>query len=308
MSSEPLQEAYRLIREGSQQEAVRILVPLVRADPLNPDAWWLLANAIENQEQKRQALERVLKLRPGDEAAQKMLTQLGGSITPTKAPRKAHPPAPAPTPTADDDEFTDLDAMPTGRVKVRRSRRRSPLMFILALISLLTVVSCGVCIVITAVSVPSITTFVQGVVLTITFEPDFATLASLATPGAQSALIATVTAPDTLPSDLQIQGSVQKGQVTQNTINTFRDDGWTYAGKANEQIVIEVEAVDAKLDPHLYLYDPNGKLIAENDDIDGSTNRNSRIDMTLPSAGSYTIRVSAFADGGAYKLTVESGT
>ena len=68
--------------------------------------------------------------------------------------------------------------------------------------------------------------------------------------------------------------------------------------------MIEVDAVDTKLDPHLYLYDPNGQLIAENDDIDGSNNRNARIDITLPSAGTYTIRVSAFADGGAYKLTL----
>ncbi len=306
MSSEPLQEAYRLIREGSQQEAVRILVPLVRADPLNPDAWWLLANAIENQEQKLRALEHVLKLRPADEAAQKMLIQLGGSLEPAQAPRPTRKPAPVPA--AGDDEFTDLEAVPTGRVKLRRSRRGSPLMFILALIGLLTVVSCGICIVITAVSLPSITTVVQQVVMTVTYEPGFATLASLATPGAQSALIATVTAADRLPSDLQMQGSVEKGRVTQNTINTFRDDGWTYKGKANEQLVIEVDAVDANLDPHLYLYDTSGKLIAENDDIDGSDNRNARIEITLPSAGSYTIRVSAFADGGAYKLTVETGT
>jgi len=74
-----------------------------------------------------------------------------------------------------------------------------------------------------------------------------------------------------------------------------------------EEIIGKVYfAVDPKLDPHLYLYDPSGKLIAENDDIDGGKNRNSRIEITLPSTGQYTIRISAFADGGAYKLTVTS--
>jgi hypothetical protein len=306
MSSEPLQEAYRLIREGSTQEAVRILVPLVRADPLNPDAWWLLANAVESTDQKRQALERVLKLRPADSAAQAMLDRLGGPA-PAKAPRPQRTPPPTPVP-ADDDEFTDVDALPTGRVKLRRSSPRSPLGFILALVGLLTVVSCGICIVITAVSLPSITIFVQQVVLTVTFEPNFGTLAALATPGVRSAVVATAVPSDTLPTNLQIQGSVQNGQVTQNSVVPYKDDGWTYQADANEHIVIEVDAVDPKLDPHLYLYDPQRKLIAENDDMDGSSNRNSRIDITLPSAGTYTIRVSAFADGGAYKLTLESST
>jgi hypothetical protein len=305
MSSEPLQEAYRLIREGSPQEAVRILVPLVRADPLNADAWWLLANAVENREQKRQALERVLKLRPGDDAAQKMLDKLVGASVPAKAPRTSRAAA-VPAPAEGDEEFTDVDALPIGRPKPRRARR-SPLAFILALIGVLTVVSCGICILVTAISAPSISTFVQQIVLTVTYQPDFGTLAYLATPGAQSALRSTQAAPDTLPRDLQMEGSVQNGQVIQNTVDTFRDDGWTYSADANEHVVIEVDAVDPKLDPHLYLYDPSGKLIAENDDIDGSQNRNSRIDITLPSAGKYTIRISAFVDGGAYKLTVTSG-
>ena len=76
MSSEPLQVAYRLIREGNKQEAVRILTPIVRADPQNADAWWLLANAVDNPEQKRRALERVLRLRPEDERAQRMYSSL----------------------------------------------------------------------------------------------------------------------------------------------------------------------------------------------------------------------------------------
>jgi hypothetical protein len=301
MSSEPLQEAYRLIREGSTQEAVRILVPLVRADPLNADAWWLLANAVENTDQKRQALERVLKLRPGDEAAQKMLARLGGAAS-AKTPRAPRTSAPIPV-SADDDEFTDVDALSTGGVRVRRSRR-SPLAFILALIGVLTVVSCGICIIITAVSLPSLSEFVEGAVLTITAQPLLIPLSGFATPAAP--LMTATPLTNIVPPDLEIQGSVQNGQVTQNSVVPYKDDGWTYQADASEHIVIEVDAVNPKLDPHLYLYDPKGKLIAENDDIDGANNRNSRIDITLSSAGTYTIRVSAFADGGAYKLTLES--
>src|SRR5206468_9932980 len=142
-----------------------------------------------------------------------------------------------------------------GHPKPRRARR-SPLAFILALIGVLTVVSCGICILVTAISAPSISTFVQQIVLTVTYQPDFGTLAYLATPGAQSALRSTQAAPDTLPRDLQMEGSAQNGQVTQNTVDTFRDDGWTYCADANEHVAIHVDAAAPKLDPHPTIYTP----------------------------------------------------
>ena len=273
-------------------------MPLVRADPLSADAWWLLANAVENRDQKLRALDRVLKLRPGDEAAQKMLDRLGGQPPPAQTPPAKRTATVARAPAQE--EFTDFEAEPTDRVRVRRPRR-NPLTIILALIGLLTVLSCGVCIAVTAVSIPTIRVAVQQVVLTMTYVPSLGLLSNIATPDASAT-------PVMLPSDLQIQGSVEVGQVIQNSVSTFHGDGWTFNATANQHIVIEVDAFDPKLDPHLYLYDPSGLQIAENDDIDGSGNRNSRIEITLPSAGKYTIRISAFADGGAYKLTLTEGT
>ncbi len=76
MSADTLQQAYRLIREGKKPEAVRLLVPIVRADPRNVDAWWLLANGLEDPDKQRRAVERVLLLRPGDARAQKLLDRL----------------------------------------------------------------------------------------------------------------------------------------------------------------------------------------------------------------------------------------
>ncbi len=81
-TSQQLQQAFQYIKNGQQQEAAQILVPIVRAEPNNADAWWLLANAVTNSEQQRRALEKVLSLRPGDERAQKKLSQLTGAPVP----------------------------------------------------------------------------------------------------------------------------------------------------------------------------------------------------------------------------------
>jgi hypothetical protein len=75
-TNEQLQQAYQLIRSGNRQEAVQILMSVLRADQSNADAWWLLANAVTDPSQQRRALEEVLKRRPGDERAQRMLNSL----------------------------------------------------------------------------------------------------------------------------------------------------------------------------------------------------------------------------------------
>jgi len=81
-TSQQLQQAFQLIKNGQRQEAAQILVPIVRAEPNNADAWWLLANAVTNEEQQRRALEKVLSIRPGDDRAQKKLSQLTGAPPP----------------------------------------------------------------------------------------------------------------------------------------------------------------------------------------------------------------------------------
>lgn len=74
--NDQLQRAYQLIRAGNRQDAVQLLMPILRADPANADAWWLLSNAVTDPNQKKRALEEVLKLRPSDERARKMLDQI----------------------------------------------------------------------------------------------------------------------------------------------------------------------------------------------------------------------------------------
>lgn len=335
MSSEPLQVAYRLIREGNKQEAVRILTPIVRADPQNADAWWLLANAVDNPEQKRRALERVLRLRPEDERAQRMYANLQN---PAPQARRAPPPSPAVESFPATDEFSTRDAEftlddsvdPFGskpkRVEVRRRRGASPCGIILAIIGLVVVLTCGLCVVGLTIGAPVVGRVFGEVLQTVTYMPEFGTIESALTqlPGFSSMMETAAAAAGTaipssgnftfgtpaasevrtLPTDLQKRGTISIGQTVNNTVDDFVDDSWTFSGDAGATVTIELNAVDNAFDPQLSLYDPSGVLIAENDDIDGSSNRNSRIEIALPASGRYTIRVGAFGSGGDYMLTL----
>jgi hypothetical protein len=349
MSSEPLQLAYRLIREGNKQEAVRILTPIVRADPQNADAWWLLANAVDNPEQKRRALERVLRLRPEDERAQRMYSSLNN---PAARPRRPAPSAVESFPVRDEfstqdsefrlDETADPFGVPTRERVVVRRQRRSPCGVIFAILAILAVAACGLCAVLVFALPAAVPSLVSGaltsnpqfaeaigdVMATLTSMPEYPTFeaaitqipqlpAMLATAGAAAAegvssagstlggvLGTPAPSGNSLPTDLQKRGAVSSGETVNGTVDTFVDDSWTFNGEAGQTVVIELNAVDNAFDPQLSLYDPNGAWIAENDDLDGSSNRNSRIEMTLPTNGRYTIRVGAFGDGGDYTLSL----
>lgn len=305
MPSDRLREAYQLIREGNKPQAVRILVPIVRAEPDNADAWWLLANAVEKDDQKERALRQVLKLRPGDEAAQRMLDRL---VPPAAAAEDVFAedlPADGEYDVGDQDLFADAEPQ---RVRVHKGRGgSSPLTIILALIGLMTVISCAACVLVLAVSAPTVTRVFEDILGTVTYEPAFATLSFMAATAGAPTPNATIAAPATLPADLQKRGSIHVGETKQETLAEFKDDSWTFSADAGEHVVIELYANDSALDPHLYLYDPTGALIADNDDIDNANNQNSRIDITLEQAGLYTIRVSKFSGGGLYALSLREG-
>lgn len=76
MSADQLRRAYDLIRQGQKEEAVAILQPILRSERDNADAWWLMANALTDPARQIQALNQVLRLRPSDQRAQKMLARL----------------------------------------------------------------------------------------------------------------------------------------------------------------------------------------------------------------------------------------
>lgn len=71
-----LNQAKTAIESNKPGQAQAILRKVIQQDPRNVDAWLLLADVLENQDHVRQSLERVLKLDPGNAAAEEKLNRL----------------------------------------------------------------------------------------------------------------------------------------------------------------------------------------------------------------------------------------
>jgi len=104
---------------------------------------------------------------------------------------------------------------------------------------------------------------------------------------------------------------VALGQVVQGAIAKPQDvDVYRFEGKAGQKVVLEVHAAryGSPLDSVLTLYDAAGAILETSDDIEGSTD--SRIEATLPRAGTYYAAVSDAHDQGAsfflYRLSIRA--
>ena len=102
---------------------------------------------------------------------------------------------------------------------------------------------------------------------------------------------------------------VQIGQTVEGVVNPASDvDVFRFEGKQGQQVVLEVFAArhGSPLDSFLTLYDADGRTLAGNDDIDGAAD--SRVEATLPKAGSYYVGVADANDAGgpfaAYRLVI----
>lgn len=108
-----LQAAYAFIKSGREKEAVALLMPILKADRDNANAWWLMANALEKPDQVRGALEQVLRLRPDNTKAQQMLLKVN-SLYP-RSGASADDPAP-PSPAAPTTPPATAATMPKQRI------------------------------------------------------------------------------------------------------------------------------------------------------------------------------------------------
>jgi tetratricopeptide (TPR) repeat protein len=100
------------------------------------------------------------------------------------------------------------------------------------------------------------------------------------------------------------------GELTED-LPTFEDgtyyESHNFEGSAGEIITIDLMSED--FDTYLLLRSPSGEVIAENDD-GSSENTNSRIVVTLPESGTYTLMANSYEAGamGAYRLSWRTGT
>ncbi|MGF1517388.1 MAG: pre-peptidase C-terminal domain-containing protein [Nodosilinea sp.] len=131
----------------------------------------------------------------------------------------------------------------------------------------------------------SLRLFSAGQLLSIAIALPAATLGLLTGPAALSARA------DTL---LQKAGTIYPAQSL-----------YTFEGTAGQQLTITLDSTD--FDPVLRLLGPDEAEIAFNDDFGGSFN--SKIIVTLPEDGTYTVVARSFSDqGGDYDLVVRTST
>ncbi|HAO13932.1 MAG TPA: serine protease [Planktothrix sp. UBA8407] len=101
---------------------------------------------------------------------------------------------------------------------------------------------------------------------------------------------------------LNQKGVLENQDSVLSSDNSLYDE-YTFDGKQGQSVVIRLESQD--FDSYLALFDPQGKLIAENDDASQS-DKNAQIRVTLPATGRYRVVVNAYdkTGRGQYLLTV----
>jgi len=87
MSDETIQEAVTAITNGDRRRARRLLGQIVNTDPDNLSAWWYLAAALEDSEQRIHCLRQVLRIQPDHAEAKKVLSQLERRVAQVTPPQ-----------------------------------------------------------------------------------------------------------------------------------------------------------------------------------------------------------------------------
>lgn len=93
---ERLKQAYELLKQGQRPPALTLIMQVIREDRDNADAWYLLAVARNNANEKREALEQTLRLNPNHQAAQRMQQKWNATQSPQPSPQPPQPPSTPP--------------------------------------------------------------------------------------------------------------------------------------------------------------------------------------------------------------------
>ncbi|MBN2472149.1 MAG: PPC domain-containing protein, partial [Anaerolineae bacterium] len=76
----------------------------------------------------------------------------------------------------------------------------------------------------------------------------------------------------------RVEGTIADDRVSQR---------YQFSGRANDQVIVRMDALQETLDPFLYIYGPDGEIVGQDDDGGGSPN--AEIAAVLPYDGVYTI-------------------
>ncbi len=139
-----------------------------------------------------------------------------------------------------------------------------------------------------------------------------ATPVGQATPTA-AATIPPTSAPAIAPTLPPATGgsALRVGQSVEATLPPGERHAYTFEGEGGLPVIIDLVALEASpaaLDPYLELYGPGGTFLYANDDLEYGM-INARLEVILPTAGTYTVVVRSYGDrsGGMYSLSLRVG-
>ena len=133
-----LEQAVAAVHAGEAEEAKRLLVEVLRADPRSEAAWLWMSAAVETRAERVHCLKQILNINPNHEMAIKGLRGLGAydvvaetsagapRVAPATAPATA-PAEPAPPPEAEPATPAHGVPIPTAEAVARAQREVEPI-------------------------------------------------------------------------------------------------------------------------------------------------------------------------------------
>lgn len=280
---EQLRRAYDHIKGGRRISAVQILRPLLAADPSDADAWWLMANAVDDPAEQQGALEKVVALRPDHPQARERLAAL------TAEQQFRFDEA------AGETSFADLlgEAKPK-RVPIEQAfsvvppkQRTNPIIIILAIIGALSLAVCVGCFILSAQVTTIMTEAVSTIMESVTVSP-----------------VVIAGSGDSLPDDTINKGSIRAGDSRRDTVRLGESHAYTFIGDSGQDVTIEVAGENGDLAPGVALYNPSDIQIVQSGFLPAFQANNTELNIDLVSTGTYTIVVTNVRGSGDYTLTL----
>ncbi len=97
-------------------------------------------------------------------------------------------------------------------------------------------------------------------------------------------------------------GKIAVGESVGGRLDSiFEAHNWAFEGTSGQTVTITAIGL-GETDPRIKLLDPSGNIIAEDDDSGGGWN--ALIIATLPTSGTYTIRIDVYTTGD-YQITLQ---
>lgn len=284
-----LERAYDLIKQGREPVAIEIIEAIIKLEPDNDDAWWLLANASKDTQTQKNALEAVLDIgtNPIREAKATEMLRVLEQHSPINqaqdefddsefyfASDEPVVSAPRRKPALKSEHEVVRDERRDSRVE-KRSRRRGG--------------GCGGCI--------------AGC-----FRMGCMAIILLAICGGLIGFGISRTAGNVfeLPQEYGVQGALAFEEPQSVLIGADQTHYWTYDGTAGTTLKLHITSDSGDIAPPLILFSPSGEFLTTINSFSFGDSTENRLSYTLKEDGLHVIVVPAFAGlaEGTYTLEV----